>query len=151
MRSKYQIKSQQSVTSFDKKDDFLKKCSFELNETLHKRNRQSDIHYSYDYGKTWNHILNLKNDRQNIQNEKKPQNENRNNSKKGESALEQSSGDSNWFTYLIVIALIIGGVYYFTNKNNQNKVPRTENNPLVGSSNDVNLGEPVIVDLFQKL
>lgn len=147
MRSKYQIKSQQSVTSFDKKDDFLKKCSFELNETLQKRNRQSDIHYSYDYGKTWNHILNLKNDRQSIQNEKKPQNENRNNSKKGESALEQSSGDSNWFTYLIVIALIIGGVYYFTNKNNQNKVPRTENNQEtitpMDSSNGVNLGEPI--------
>ena len=148
MRSKYQIKSQQSVTSFDKKDDFLKKCSFELNETLHKRNRQSDIHYSYDYGKTWNHILNLKNDRQSIQNEKKPQNENRNNSKKGESTLEQSSGDSNWFTYLIVIALIIGGVYYFTNKNNQNKVPRTEYNQEtitpMDSSIDDNLDEPIL-------
>jgi len=148
MKSKYQIKSKQGISSFDKKDDFLKKCSFELNETLYKRNRQSDIHYSYDYGKTWNHILNLKNDRQSIQNEKKPQVENRNYSKKGESTLEQSSGDSNWFTYLIVIALIIGGVYYFTNKNNQNKVPRTENNQEtitpMDSSIGVNLDEPIL-------
>ena len=119
----------------------LKKCSFELNETLYKKNRQSDIHYSYDYGKTWNHILNLKNDRKSLQNEKNPQVENRNYSKKVESTLEQSSGDSNWFTYLILIALIIGGVYYFTNKNNQNKVPRRENNPPLGSSNDVNNGD----------
>ena len=34
MRSKYQIKSQQSVTSFDKKDDFLKNAQAQENAML---------------------------------------------------------------------------------------------------------------------
>ena len=137
MKSKYQIKSKEGVVTFTKKDDFLKRCRLEFST-----NKKGNIQYSFDYGNKWNSILNFPNDRQTIQNERKPQVETRNYSKKTESTLEQSSGDSNWFTYLIVIALMIGGVYYFTNKNNQNKVPRTENNQEtitpMDSSNGVN-------------
>jgi hypothetical protein len=142
MKSKYQIKSKEGVVTFTKKDDFLKRCRLEFST-----NKKGNIQYSFDYGNKWNSILNFPNDRQTIESQKKPQVENQNYSKKGESTLEQSSGDSNWFSYLIVIALIIGGVYYFTSNNNQNKVPRTENNQEtitpMDSSIDVNLGEPI--------
>jgi hypothetical protein len=162
MKIKYQIKSKEGIVTFDKKDDFLKKCSFELNETQHKRNRQSDIHYSYDYGKTWNHILNLKNDRQTIQNEKKPQNENMNNSKKSE-----SKSGWGWGTYLIIVLWIWIGLTFIDskvkridfihrintelkneiNKNNQEVIPNNQNNEekinITPDSSDVNNDEPI--------
>ena len=162
MGSKYQIKSKEGIVTFDKKDDFLKKCSLELNETLYKSKRQSDIQYSYDYGNTWNHILNLKNDRQTIQNEKKPQNENMNNSKKSE-----SKSGWGWGTYLIIVLWIWIGLTFIDskvkridfihrintelkkeiNKNNQEVIPNNQNNEekinITPDSSDVNNDEPI--------
>lgn len=151
MGSKYQIKSKEGIVTFDKKDDFLKKCSLELNETLYKSKRQSDIQYSYDYGNTWNHILNLKNDRQTIQNEKKPQNENMNNSKKSE-----SKSGWGWGTYLIIVLWIWIGLTFIDskvkridfihrintelkkeiNKNNQEVIPNNQNTNSSEGIND---------------
>ena len=54
-----------------------------------------------------------------LQNEKQPQNENKNYSKKGESKLDQSSGVPNW-VLIILTPLILFGVYYYANQNNQN-------------------------------
>ena len=152
MKSKYQIKSKEGVVTFTKKDDFLKRCRLEFST-----NKKGNIQYSFDYGNKWNSILNFPNDRQTIQNERKPQVETRNYSKKTE-----SKSGWGWGTYLIIVLWIWIGLTFIDskvkridfihrintelkneiNKNNQNKVPRTENNQEtitpMGSSNDVN-------------
>jgi hypothetical protein len=132
MGSKYQIKSKEGIVTFDKKEDFLKRCRLEFSA-----NRKSSIQYSFDFGDTWNYILNFPNDRQTIESQKKPQNENRNHSTKSESK-------SGWGTYLIYVLALWGGLSLinnnvtpigFVNKintelfgSNQEVVPNTQNN-----------------------
>lgn len=140
MGSKYQFREQGRENSFENKNVFINHCQHKYQKSLHYSN--PTWYYSYNFGETWNHISNFKSDRQTIQNEKKPQNENRNHSSKSESKLDQSSGVPTW-VLIILTPIILFGVYYYANQNNQNKVPRTENNtetikPEDNSSNENN-------------
>ncbi len=146
MGSKYQFRERGQDYSFENKNVFINHCQHKYQKSLNYSNPSE--YYSYDFGETWNLISNFKSERQTIQNEKKPQNEIRNHSTKSESKLDQSSGVPTW-VLIILTPIILFGVYYYANQNNQNKVPRTENNtetntPMdMDSSIDVNNDEPI--------
>jgi hypothetical protein len=145
MGSKFRFKLNGSEMIFDKKNDFINFCQKKYKESENGK-LKSKASYSFNDGETWSDISLFKYYRQDIQNEKQPQNESRNYSEKGESKLDQSSGVPNW-VLIILTPLILFGVYYYANQNNQNKVPRSENNTEIinipsDTSNGIN-EEPI--------
>ena len=154
MGSKYQFRERGKDYSFENKNVFINHCQHKYQKSLHFSNPSE--YYSYDFGETWNLISDFKSERQTIQNEKKPQEENRNHSTKSESK-------SGWGTYLIYVLAIWGGLSLInnkvtpigfvnkintelfgsssnsTNKNNQEVVPNNQNNNSSdGSSENAN-------------
>jgi hypothetical protein len=105
-KKKYQYREQGSETTFDKKNDFINFCQEKYQESL-KLSSTTVRYYSYDFGETWNPISNFKSDRQNIQNEKKPQ---------SQSDTNHTPQKTNWFTYLIYLFFIWLGLSYFNVK-----------------------------------
>jgi hypothetical protein len=106
MTPKYRYREQGSETTFDKKNDFINFCQEKYQESL-KLSSTTVRYYSYDFGETWNPISNFKSDRQNIQNEKKPQ---------SQSDTNHTPQKTNWFTYLIYLFFIWLGLSYFNVK-----------------------------------
>lgn len=112
MYKKYRFKLNGSEMFFDKKNDFINFCQKKYNESVNG-NLTSPASYSFDDGETWNDISLFKHYRQDIQNEKVVKPNRQNISNKPEEG-------SNWFSYLVVIALIVGGVYYYNDHNSSN-------------------------------
>jgi hypothetical protein len=142
MGSKFRFKLNGSEMIFDKKNDFINFCQKKYKESENGK-LKSKASYSFNDGETWSDISLFKYYRQDIQNEKQPQNESRNYSEKGE-----SKSGWGWGTYLIIVLWIWIGLTFIDskvkridfihrintelkkeiNKNNQEVVPNTQNN-----------------------
>ena len=130
MGSKYQFRERGKDYSFENKNVFINHCQHKYQKSLHFSNPSE--YYSYDFGETWNLISDFKSERQTIQNEKKPQEENRNHSTKSESK-------SGWGTYLIYVLAIWGGLSLINNKVTPIGFVNKINTELFGSnSNKIN-------------
>jgi hypothetical protein len=137
MGSKYQFRERGKDYSFENKNVFINHCQHKYQKSLHFSNPSE--YYSYDFGETWNLISDFKSERQTIQNEKKPQNENRNHSTKSESK-------SGWGTYLIYVLAIWGGLSLINNKVTPIGFVNKINTELFGSnSNSTNKNNQEVV------
>ena len=127
MGSKYQFRERGKDYSFENKNVFINHCQHKYQKSLHFSNPSE--YYSYDFGETWNLISDFKSERQTIQNEKKPQEENRNHSSKSESK-------SGWGTYLIYVLALWGGLSLINNKVTPIGFVKKINTELFGSSSN---------------
>jgi hypothetical protein len=125
MKHKYLVKNNNEEFYFDKKNDFIIYCQSQYNDwyKIHTQNKNSsynklqniEITFSYDGGQTWNDIAEFKNERQSIQNEKVI--------KKSVPVSEKKP--SSWFSYLILIVLVIGGLHYYNNRDSSKSPTET--------------------------